>query len=232
MNLEGPISSSGDTTGPDDATADGVEGETYVVFTVDDRGYALPVERVRAARPLPAITRLPTVAPHVLGVFHHRGNVLPLWDLHILFAADGVPPQRPHVLVVDDGQQGVGLVVQHVDEVITASHVAVEPPDASALPGHLDEAVAGRLRVLQDPAVPDEGGPPAAAPEASTSSGAGPRRDEGESDPQESGGARDARAAAVLERLAPVHLIDVARLFEVGCGRRAVRDQEATHGRS
>ena len=43
--------------------------------------YAVPAERASEVVNLPPLTRVPGAAPHLLGVFAHRGEVLPVIDL-------------------------------------------------------------------------------------------------------------------------------------------------------
>lgn len=209
--------------GPDPGPGSDAETAAYVIFSVDTYGYALPVGNVRHVLSLPPLTRIPTDAPHVLGVFHHQGKVLALWDLHTLFGADGPPPVRPAVLVVEDGTRAVGLLVEHVDEVVTLLEPEVIAAREIVLPPHAQDAVLGWLRAAE----PDEdaeavegpvGAPDGPVPLTSILDAVG----------------RPDRGAAVLALHAPVHLLDPVRLWAVGSGESLARDPaaEVTDGRS
>jgi purine-binding chemotaxis protein CheW len=53
----------------------------HLVFACGGSLYAVPAERASEVVNLPALTRVPGAAPHLLGVFAHRGEVLPVVDL-------------------------------------------------------------------------------------------------------------------------------------------------------
>ncbi|MBE2248733.1 MAG: chemotaxis protein CheW [Myxococcus sp.] len=53
----------------------------HLVFACAGSLYAVPAERASEVVNLPALTRVPGAAPHLLGVFAHRGEVLPVIDL-------------------------------------------------------------------------------------------------------------------------------------------------------
>ena len=48
---------------------------------------------------LPALTRVPGAPAHLLGVFAHRGEVIPVIDIGILVGTKGEPSHRRAVLV-------------------------------------------------------------------------------------------------------------------------------------
>lgn len=211
--------------GPEAGPGSDAETEAFVIFSVDTYGYALPVRNVRHVLSLPPLTRIPTDAAHVLGVFHHQGKVLALWDLHTLFGADGPPPVRPAVLVIEDGTRAVGLLVEHVDEVVTLLEPEVVPAGEIVLPPHVQEAVLGWLRAAE----PDED----ADADIEGVQGRGPEAPVPLSAILDAVGRPD-RGAAVLALHAPVHLLDPVRLWSVGSGEPAPADpaMEVTDGRS
>lgn len=59
--------------------AEGPRG--HLVFACGGSLYAVPAERASEVVNLPALTRVPGASPHLLGVFAHRGEVLPVIDL-------------------------------------------------------------------------------------------------------------------------------------------------------
>jgi purine-binding chemotaxis protein CheW len=52
-----------------------------LVFACGASLYAVPAETASEVVNLPALTRVPGAAPHLLGVFAHRGEVLPVIDV-------------------------------------------------------------------------------------------------------------------------------------------------------
>jgi chemotaxis signal transduction protein len=223
--------------------------DTYVLFTVDTNTYALPVRDILAVLAYPAVTRIPTSLPHVLGVFHHRGRIVPLFDLHILFATDGPPPERPNLLIATHDDQVFGLAVDDIDEVITIDTVEVVTPPTTGLPEHIAPVVQGWLRVIEPDDTPDadrdvdrpasqsiqknETDPPADARPISLH-GTTEERSHATGTPV--GSTRDKqegheRAKILLSARAPVLLLDAARLKEAGRGS-SISEWEVTHGRS
>jgi hypothetical protein len=59
--------------------ADGPKG--HLVFACGGGLYAVPADRASEVVNLPPLTRVPGAGPHLLGVFAHRGEVLPVIDL-------------------------------------------------------------------------------------------------------------------------------------------------------
>lgn len=218
----------------ENASLEGPAEPTYVLFSVDSHGYALPVENVVAVLAYPPVTRVPTRAPHVLGVFPHRGTIVPLWDLHILFAADGPPADRPSVLVVEQGGDLFGLAVQQIDEVISAENIEVVAATELVLPAHVAGVIEGWMRATEDLTQEETGA--GDDPGASKWRGLSDWVDEGAEGrfpttpaptaERDAAGLHSAlstsgkgeRAAALLALLAPVHLLDAARLAAVGRG--------------
>lgn len=59
------------------------EATQQVVIRLQDRFFGLPIAQVREMLGIPAITELPHVPPHVLGVMNLRGRVIPVVDLRL-----------------------------------------------------------------------------------------------------------------------------------------------------
>lgn len=59
--------------------AEGPRG--HLVFACGGSLYAVPAESASEVVNLPVLTRVPGASPHLLGVFAHRGEVLPVIDL-------------------------------------------------------------------------------------------------------------------------------------------------------
>ncbi len=53
----------------------------HLVFASGARLYAVPADTASEVVTVPALTLVPGAPPHVLGVFAHRGEVLPVVDL-------------------------------------------------------------------------------------------------------------------------------------------------------
>jgi purine-binding chemotaxis protein CheW len=71
----------------------------HLVFACGESLYAVPAERAAEVVSLPALTRVPGAPPHLLGVFAHRGEVIPVIDMGVLVGAKGEAANRRAVLV-------------------------------------------------------------------------------------------------------------------------------------
>ncbi len=96
-----------------------------VSFVVEDQEYAFDIAEVEEIVRVPeAITQLPHVAHHVLGLINLRGRLLPLVSLRRMFALNEMAVnEHNRILVVNLGQttrrqQPVGIVVDQVREVL------------------------------------------------------------------------------------------------------------------
>lgn len=130
--------------------ADGSRG--HLVFACGASLYAVPAERAAEVVNLPALTRVPGASNHVLGVFAHRGEVLPVIDLTRLI---GKPVDEPFKRVV------VVRVPKGTMALTAAKVIGVHPIDD--LPPRLAET--GALAFLHGPLVVPAGDCVAIEPE-------------------------------------------------------------------
>jgi purine-binding chemotaxis protein CheW len=63
------------------------ESHGHLVFTVGNSLYAVPADTASEVVTVPSLTRVPGAPAHLLGVFAHRGEGLPLVDLARLLGA-------------------------------------------------------------------------------------------------------------------------------------------------
>ena len=76
----------------------------HLVFACGTALYAVPSETAAEVVNVPALTRVPGSAVHLLGVFAHRGEVLPVIDLaNLTGAPSNGPPKRAVVVRVAKG---------------------------------------------------------------------------------------------------------------------------------
>lgn len=119
------------------ATSSGEE-RSLVGFKVGGVNYALDVHRVREIiKPL-EVSPLPHAPRMIVGVFDHRGDVVPVVDLRLRFLVKGRGEPKAERWIIVTGVRGLsGLVVDSVTEVFRTSG-----PQARDLPrlGAGDEA--------------------------------------------------------------------------------------------
>jgi purine-binding chemotaxis protein CheW len=107
----------------------GTARHTLVVFELDDREFALPIEDIAEILPMVLVTPVPEVPPWVVGVINLRGRVIPIADLRMRL---GMEPREPElntpILVAEQGTRKLGLIADAVRDVISLPADALEPP--------------------------------------------------------------------------------------------------------
>lgn len=88
-----------------------------LVFRAGGRVYACDVTQVREVVPMPVVTRIPGAPAAVLGLINVRGAIITVFDAGELLHERRVERRDSIVLVVDHGQNGVGLAVERVADV-------------------------------------------------------------------------------------------------------------------
>lgn len=75
------------------------ESHGHLVFAVGSSLYAVPADTASEVVTVPSLTRVPGAPAHLLGVFAHRGEVLPVVDLTRLLGTPGDGAFRRAVLL-------------------------------------------------------------------------------------------------------------------------------------
>ena len=111
-----------------DLAASGGE-QQLVVFQLGAELYGVEIARVHEIIRLQTVTRVPHAPAFVEGVINLRGKVIPVVDLRRRFGlplADHTRASR--IVVVEIGDQVVGIVVDGVSEVLRVNKGTIEPP--------------------------------------------------------------------------------------------------------
>jgi len=95
--------------------------KNLVGFRLDEVNYAVDIFRVKEIiRPLTAY-RLPGLPRSVIGVAHHRGDVIPVVDLRERFGLPGSPDAgKNRWIIVSRDDRLIALVVERITEVFAA----------------------------------------------------------------------------------------------------------------
>lgn len=122
----------------------------HLVFACGESLYAVPAERAQEVVSLPALTRVPGGPAHLLGVFAHRGEVIPVIDLAMLTGAK-VDGTSKRAVLIRVARGGIALTATRVAgvSVLTGSF---EPLGASGIQAHLKgpaTAPAGQVAVIE-----------------------------------------------------------------------------------
>jgi purine-binding chemotaxis protein CheW len=109
--------------------AAGGEERQLVVFQLGAELYGVEIARVHEIIRLQSVTKVPRAPAFVEGVINLRGKVIPVVDLRRRFGLPTVDHTRAsRIVVVELGDQVVGIVVDGVSEVLRVNTTTVEPP--------------------------------------------------------------------------------------------------------
>lgn len=118
---------------PADSQRPDARKRRFVSFRLEQDAYALPLERVERALRMVATVQLPEAPSWMLGVINMHGQVLPVLDLGQRFGHDTKEPHPDQrLLVMSQEPRNVALLVDKVEQVLSAQEGRLEPPS-----GHL-----------------------------------------------------------------------------------------------
>lgn len=110
-------------------TPGGSQEQQLVVFQLGAELYGVEIARVHEIIRLQTVTRVPRAPAFVDGVINLRGKVIPVVDLRRRFGLPTAEHSRAsRIVVVEIGDQVVGIVVDGVSEVLRVNTAVVEPP--------------------------------------------------------------------------------------------------------
>jgi purine-binding chemotaxis protein CheW len=118
-------------SGSDTVTDSVIGGDEHqlVVFQLGAELYGVEISRVHEIIRLQAVTRVPRSPSFVEGVINLRGKVIPVVDLRRRFGLVSAEHTRAsRIVVVEIGDQVVGIIVDAVSEVLRVSGATIEPP--------------------------------------------------------------------------------------------------------
>lgn len=75
----------------------------HLVFSCGPSWYAVPSEIAAEVVSFGELTRVPGAPSHLLGVFAHRGEVIPVVDLSLLVGSPAEPSRRAVLMRVEQG---------------------------------------------------------------------------------------------------------------------------------
>lgn len=123
------------------------ERRDFLEFSLGDGVYACETNDVQAIVPFPGITRVPTAPGYILGVFHHRGAIIPALDIRGVFGLPPAPsPSRGLRCVIVHSRKYTAAFVPDVVIGVSSFPVkAIEPPlTTGPLEAHF---VKGQVRI-------------------------------------------------------------------------------------
>lgn len=121
-------------------TGDGIQ--EFLVFTLGSERMALPLGSVKEILKPTSITAVPRAEGDVLGILSVRGRITTVIDLRRRLRMPGSGSTRhTRILLVDGGEEVMGLVVDAVLHVVRLREEEIEP--AGIVVGDLPEHVTG-----------------------------------------------------------------------------------------
>lgn len=100
-----------------------------IVFQLNDKEYAIPVEQVRSIEKIQHITRVPGVAPYIKGVINLRGLVTPIVDLRKRFQLiESEYSDSTRIIIAVIGELEIGIIVDAANDVLDIERDSIEPP--------------------------------------------------------------------------------------------------------
>jgi purine-binding chemotaxis protein CheW len=101
----------------------------WLRVSIDGDRYAVELLRVQEVVRMAPIVAMRGATPAVLGVMNLRGRIVPVWDLGRWLGAGEVhPDERARIVVVERDDELIGVLVTSVDDVVSFTPDAIEPP--------------------------------------------------------------------------------------------------------
>ena len=119
-------------------------------FLVGDLLCGLENSRIREISNIRTLTPVHHAPPEVSGVVNLRGQIMTVIDMGIRFGRSKVDvTNQARILVVNDGKEDIGLMVDAVEDVVSASSEELESPpsNVAGVSGHLFQSI---LKVIGD----------------------------------------------------------------------------------
>ncbi|HBT4646126.1 TPA: chemotaxis protein CheW [Klebsiella aerogenes] len=103
-------------------------GQEFLIFTLGNEEYGIDILKVQEIRGYDQVTRIANTPDFIKGVTNLRGVIVPIIDLRVKFAQQGVSyDENTVVIVLNFGQRVVGIVVDGVSDVLSLTTEQIRP---------------------------------------------------------------------------------------------------------
>ena len=108
-----------------------IEGK-YMTFTLKNEIYGIPIGTVKEINAMMTITEVPNTPKYIKGVINLRGKIISIMDLRLRLGMEEIDySERTCIIVVEvpnneKGKKKIGIVVDHVAEVIEIKNSELE----------------------------------------------------------------------------------------------------------
>lgn len=102
-----------------------------ISFRLADQVFCLDIMAVKEIRVWQKATPLPHSPEYVLGFINLRGKVIPVVDMALRLGLPAIQPtEQSAIIVIDEGDRGVGILVDSVSDMVTVKPEEMQPvPD-------------------------------------------------------------------------------------------------------
>lgn len=109
------------------------ETQQLIVFSLGGEEFGVKITRVQEIIRMKEITELPNSSEFMAGIINLRGDIISVIDLRNKFAVTQEETKKTRIIIVEMGDQDVGLIVDSVSEVLRINSEDVEDaPDRIA----------------------------------------------------------------------------------------------------
>ncbi|MDA3992457.1 chemotaxis protein CheW [Klebsiella aerogenes] len=103
-------------------------GQEFLIFTLGNEEYGIDILKVQEIRGYDQVTRIANTPDFIKGVTNLRGVIVPIIDLRVKFAQQGVSyDENTVVIVLNFGMRVVGIVVDGVSDVLSLTAEQIRP---------------------------------------------------------------------------------------------------------
>src|SRR5476649_2540358 len=93
----------------------GAIGERFLVFTLSNESYAIPIKKIRECIAMTEITPVPNTPAYFRGVINLRGQMVSIVDLRMRLRMSRVEnTQRTPIIIMDVEGLSVGVIVDSI----------------------------------------------------------------------------------------------------------------------
>jgi purine-binding chemotaxis protein CheW len=101
----------------------------FLTFALGNEVYGIEIRYVTEIIGIQLITEVPEVPDYVKGIINLRGKIIPVIDVRLKFRKEAMEyDDRTCIIVIDIRNMSVGLIVDHVSEVLVIPDEGIVPP--------------------------------------------------------------------------------------------------------
>ena len=104
----------------------------FLTFALGEETFGIEIRYVTEIIGMQHISQMPEMPGYIKGIINLRGRIIPVMDMRARFKLDAIAyTDRTCIVVIDNHEFSVGLIVDHVAEVIAIDDEnIVDPPDS------------------------------------------------------------------------------------------------------